>query len=463
MSEQLFLSSGSLEGLRESGSFGRPLHTLFAQLRIVLESELGYEDSLLLAEPVVDEQRNLIDWYSQGSGKPVALARLPESERLAVHQRLVAAYERMTALAERYANSGDADKLQLGAVLKAALVPPADANVFLVDGRPVVTFWGFFQDRDWGGPMDLAQWRNRYRQSEAVEPVSVSADPSSVDTESTGPSKPLPPAALPELVAPVQERPPPSRYFVVVGSRFFWGVALASIVLLTLLVFLHWLGLLPFERTRYLSSELGETGRAGAGDTLTRLRQEEDALRAKLDELSQLAERKRMLCSADASKPAAPPAPPAGEAASQPQGPVTPTAEENRQFDQRLAGAGAATGEITVSLLWNNKNDLDLVVICPSGKLLYYNNPSECGGKLDVDKNVSNFTDHPVENIYWPSGQAPAGSYQVAVKYYARRDSSVAPETSFQVRLLKDAETLLFKGSAMPDETKPVTEFSVER
>jgi hypothetical protein len=47
-----------------------------------------------------------------------------------------------------------------------------------------------------------------------------------------------------------------------------------------------------------------------------------------------------------------------------------PTPEERQEFTNRLSATGAATGEITATLLWNSNADLDLVVLCPSGEML---------------------------------------------------------------------------------------------
>jgi hypothetical protein len=141
-----------------------------------------------------------------------------------------------------------------------------------------------------------------------------------------------------------------------------------------------------------------------------------------------------------------------------------PTEAESQEFTDRLATEGGKVGEITITLLWNNRNDLDLVVICPNGDRLYYNSPTVCGGTLDVDRNAGKqLTDKPVENIHWPQEQAAAGIYRIAVKYYARKDGNAPPATPFQVRLLRNGQEQLFKGVIAPDELKSVTDFTVER
>jgi hypothetical protein len=476
--EQLFLNSGSFEGLRESGSLGRPLHTLYPQLRAIIESELGREAALLLAEPVVDAQRTLIDWYTQGTGKPVVLASLPEDQRQAVYKRLLDAYDKLEALADTYLGSNDAGRVQLGTALKTALVPPADANVFLVDGQPVLTFWGFVQDRDWGEPMDLARWRERCRRPVQARPVPAAIIDKPPDAVVEVPVL-TPPDRPPEVIKPTpdphstQDRETTLRYFIVVGSTFFWSVLAASVLLLVLAVALYLLGIFPPPPSRLDGMAAAGPFPAGnAGEALNLARATEAELRARLNGLIVEFAERRLQCAA-CPQPVPPQTSTVGgsrEPDSQMTGqtqapPQQPTVDENREFDSRLAEQGAASGEITVTLIWNNKNDLDLIVACPSGKLLYYNHPSECGGTLDVDKNAdkNNLTERPVENIYWPAGQAPAGTYKIAVKYYARKDDSVPPLTDFQVRLVKDGRESLFKGVVSPEDMKPVTEFTVER
>ena len=130
-----------------------------------------------------------------------------------------------------------------------------------------------------------------------------------------------------------------------------------------------------------------------------------------------------------------------------------------------MSAAGAATGEITATLLWNSPGDLDLVVRCPSGQQLDYRNPAGCGGALDVDANAAraSLSDRPVENAFWPAGQAAPGSYEIAVRYAPRKDEQSPRETPFQVRLSRGGQEAVFKGTVRPNAVTPVTTFTVER
>lgn len=93
----------------------------------------------------------------------------------------------------------------------------------------------------------------------------------------------------------------------------------------------------------------------------------------------------------------------------------------DRDFRARVTAAGGRYDDVDVraSLIWNNRNDLDLHVTTPSGEEIYFGHKqSACSGELDVDRNVSGETLQPVENIRWIRGRAPRGRYKVEVRNY---------------------------------------------
>lgn len=115
-------------------------------------------------------------------------------------------------------------------------------------------------------------------------------------------------------------------------------------------------------------------------------------------------------------------------------------------FSERLEREGAKTGDVQISLIWNNYNDLDLHVFCPSGEEISYNHKrSACLGELDVDMNVQRrHSMEPVENVYWPAGKAPSGEFRVVVDHF--RNHGGTDPTSFQVRVKVDRRTRMFGG-----------------
>src|SRR5690242_3755857 len=70
--------------------------------------------------------------------------------------------------------------------------------------------------------------------------------------------------------------------------------------------------------------------------------------------------------------------------------PVAAPAPDDAELQRRLDLAGAQSGDVQISLAWNNNNDLDLSCIDPYGELIDgYNQSSRSGGVLDVDMNVT--------------------------------------------------------------------------
>jgi len=116
------------------------------------------------------------------------------------------------------------------------------------------------------------------------------------------------------------------------------------------------------------------------------------------------------------------------------------------EIGRRLARAGAKTGDIQVSLAWNNINDIDLHVIAPSGERIFFGHrASFCRGFLDVDMNVAPQTMEPVENVFWPPGGAPRGVYQVYVHHFSNHGAR--DPTPFRIRILVGGRKTLLEGA----------------
>jgi len=132
------------------------------------------------------------------------------------------------------------------------------------------------------------------------------------------------------------------------------------------------------------------------------------------------------------------------------------------ELQARLEREGAKSSEVQISLMWNNYNDLDLHVVCPSGERIHGGNKkSACGGELDVDANVRAETRKPVENVFWEDGTAPAGKYQVYVHYYKKHNKRRSKDpTKFQVIANQGGDLQEFNGElSMGDPIMLVTEF----
>ena len=136
-------------------------------------------------------------------------------------------------------------------------------------------------------------------------------------------------------------------------------------------------------------------------------------------------------------------------------------AEQEDVFAERLGREGAASGEVQVSLIWFNKNDLDLSVVCPSGERISFDNKiSNCGGRLDIDMNETGNSEEPVENVFWEK-DAPKGRYRVFVEHFEKHDSTDV--TEFNILVSVEGNPREFKGQiSSGDPPQEVCFFDVE-
>ena len=120
------------------------------------------------------------------------------------------------------------------------------------------------------------------------------------------------------------------------------------------------------------------------------------------------------------------------------------------EIGRRLRGAGAQTGDVQISIAWNNLNDIDLHVMVEATRPLqgvsivnFLNRRGACGGLLDVDQNVRPTTAQAVENVFWARGVAPYGRYTVAVHHYHNWGGS--DPTAVELVILVDGKESRFK------------------
>lgn len=105
------------------------------------------------------------------------------------------------------------------------------------------------------------------------------------------------------------------------------------------------------------------------------------------------------------------------------------------------------SGDVQVSVSWNSAADLDLHVLDPFGEEVYWGaRTSESNGELDLDSNAACGTDQPRnENIVWPRGQAPAGTYVVRLDHWSNCD---AVQTDYVVTVwVKGQDAKVFSGT----------------
>lgn len=105
---------------------------------------------------------------------------------------------------------------------------------------------------------------------------------------------------------------------------------------------------------------------------------------------------------------------------------------------------GLGTGELQISLFWQNQEDVDLVVKTPDG-YIYFGNKRTGGGYMDKDINAGvPLTNNASENIFW-NRAVPAGKYEVYALYYRKRKDDNVP-VPFKIRIKYQGEEKTFEG-----------------
>ncbi len=207
------LRTGTLAEFRALGIDGQPVYSVAPQLREAIRLKMQREAADCLAIPQAHESGERIDWYAPFAGDVVPWSAATPEER----QQALARLEQMQAglrstSQTMQADPGHRENLVFGRLLEKALLFPGPDHVYLVNGRPVVTFWGFCDSAH--EHQDPLQWLR----------------PATVPQVSSAPS-PGPEAAPPP--PPLQTAVPRSRW------RWLWWLLLIPLFLLLLLFLLR--------------------------------------------------------------------------------------------------------------------------------------------------------------------------------------------------------------------------------
>ena len=131
-------------------------------------------------------------------------------------------------------------------------------------------------------------------------------------------------------------------------------------------------------------------------------------------------------------------------------------------LEERLAALGSQGGDIQVSLGWNTRDDLDLVVVAPCGRKVWYREKRACNGVLDVDSNLgalgAGITDEGAENIFWAAGAGQRGEYRIRVLHM--QDRSDLSRVEFGIRINRGGRIEFHSGSVAPDAEVDVARFN---
>ena len=338
----------------------------------------------LFAEPNPDADRGITDWYAGVQGAAPPLETLPEAAQEVARAEFTRLYGDIREEADRLRASTRESERFLGELIALALITPATDCLRVVGGQPVLVAWGHAKLGEAPSPELLIGMTRRRGGAGAMQIVG-------------------PPAAPPEK-----------------RSWLSWLLGLRGLLLLLLLLLLLWRD--PFGWFKAaLPQCVVQPGNAELLDELRAAQAREAALRTDIaGEMLRLGDRRTACPPPEPPPRPRPPEPPR----------VTPPPPAPRQEDaDRARREGARSGRVQIILAWDDRNDLDLVMICPNGERLYFDHRQACGAVLDVDRNAGNnpLTPTPVENIVFAAEPAP-GRYRIIVWHF--QNNPPAPASS---------------------------------
>jgi hypothetical protein len=211
------LRSGNLREFHPLGAVGNPVYSAASQLRAAMRRQLGQEVADLFAIPRQNEQGDTIDWYAPYDGDVVPWSAATTEERTAAKDALLAARQRIAERSRTLQADEHSERQVFGKLLAQATEIPGDDHVYLVDGTPVITFWGFH-------PLDAPAG------FDVIGGLDVQGGAPAVSAAAA--PDPAPPPIPPVGPAPVIPPPPEER------RRAWWWWLLLPLLLLLLLLLL---------------------------------------------------------------------------------------------------------------------------------------------------------------------------------------------------------------------------------
>ena len=218
-----FLRSGKLDAVLALGENGQPVYASALQIRETLRLRRQTTLANVLAIPQPNEKGDRLDWYAPVNGRVKSWLAASDSERRNALQQLTLTQQDFADLSNRAREAGNPAMRLFGALLSKSFQFPDQQYVYLVDGKPVITFWGFvdLDARSRPDPLDCLR-ATLHDELPALLAPDFKRD--AVEPEPVPEALPAEPS-LPEPVladtAPAPEEPAPARRRV---SRRLWWV-----------------------------------------------------------------------------------------------------------------------------------------------------------------------------------------------------------------------------------------------
>ena len=145
--KEMFLCSDKLDKYQSMGENGQAVHISALQLRETLRLRKQSAVADTLAIPQVNEYGDRIDWYAPATGDVIPWSASTESERQAALSQLENSHAVLRQFSSEYSQHSNPEQRLFGQLLEKAMQFPDQNHVWLVGGKPVMSFWGFVNAR----------------------------------------------------------------------------------------------------------------------------------------------------------------------------------------------------------------------------------------------------------------------------------------------------------------------------
>ncbi|UNH31044.1 SrfA family protein [Moellerella wisconsensis] len=212
---KVFLRNGKLENYLPMGENGQAVYVSALQLRETLRLRNKTNIANCLGIPQPNETGDRIDWYSPIDGQVIPWSAATEQEQQKAYHTLKQNQDELQKFSQDMQQRPHTEQQLFGALLGKTIQFPDKEHIFIVNGQPVITFWGFVNANNQARP----------------DPVSCLKPPVIAPAVSTTPTIPTPLSEHEPKFAP-QPRTVKRR------SRWFYLWWLFPLLLLLLAFFL---------------------------------------------------------------------------------------------------------------------------------------------------------------------------------------------------------------------------------
>ncbi len=137
------LRSGNIKDYAPLGEAGNPVYKLATQIRVAIKRKIDGESAQVFAIPQSNENGDVIDWYAPEAGFVIPWSSATLEEKQSAKEQLDAIKQQLDITGDEFGQSENTEQSVFNRLLKHVLQFPNDEHVYLVNGKPVLTFWGF--------------------------------------------------------------------------------------------------------------------------------------------------------------------------------------------------------------------------------------------------------------------------------------------------------------------------------